>query len=330
MTEVLRHGGDLDAMRRMFPNAPEPWVDLSTGINPWPWPMPEITSTLWERLPTQKAFQDLKAAMAGAFGADPAHVLPIPGSELAIHLLPTVLSPRRVAVLEPTYGDHARVWQAAGCEVIETDDPLSFSDQVDAVVLCNPNNPNGRRFDPSDLEISGAKLAQRGGVLIIDEAYADLCPNLSMARHTGKDGLLVLRSMGKFYGLAGLRLGAVLGPESLLEKLGARLGVWILSGLALVAGCDAYQDSAWQKETREKLKRARKALDEQLSEAGCEILGGTELFAFVRVPSAMETWTRLAEAGVSVRRFEWSDTELRIGLPATDEQRDKLTAALIL
>ena len=328
MTEIPRHGGDLDAMRRMFPDAPEPWADLSTGINPWPWPVPEIAQAEWARLPSQQAFQDLRTAMALAFGASPSFLHPTPGSELAIHVLPTLLSPKKVAILAPTYGDHVRVWREAECDVIETDDPLNQSDQVDAVVLCNPNNPDGRLFKPEDLEASRKQLAQRRGVLIIDEAYADLRPDLSMAQHAGKEGLVILRSMGKFYGLAGLRVGAILGQQTLVEKLCSRLGVWSLSGPALVAGQVAYEDLAWQSETREKLRRARAGLDELLSKAGVEILGGTDLFALVRVPSAQQTWSHLAKAGISVRRFEWSETVLRIGLPGSDLDRQRLASAL--
>ena len=168
MTKDLLHGGALDQMRAMFPEANEPWIDLSTGINPWPYPVAGIPEATFRHLPTHAAYEACRAAAAIAFDAPHRNVLIAPGSELLIRLLPQIITPQRVTVLSPTYGDHARTWRSAGCDVIETDAPLSMADTADVIVVCNPNNPDGRCFDPLTLLATADRLAARGGWLIVD------------------------------------------------------------------------------------------------------------------------------------------------------------------
>lgn len=328
MNIVEVHGGALDAMRRLFPDAPLPWVDLSTGINPWPWPARESHFEGLRRLPTQEDCARCTAAMAAAFGSPECAVLAAPGSELLIRLLPVVLAPRRVAVLAPSYGDHVRVWRAAGCEVVETPDPLAEADAADAVVICNPNNPDGRRFQPDEVEAAHRRLSEHGGWLVIDEAFADLEPGLSRAQQGGSDHLLVLRSIGKFYGLPGLRLGALLAPGEVLERMQAVLGVWSVSTPALAIAAAAYSDRAWQTRTRSRLAKARRRLDEMLQERQCRVVGGTDLFRYVEVADARGLWRQLARKGIYVRRFPWSSRHLRIGLPGNAGEARRLREAL--
>ena len=168
MTADLIHGGALDHMRAAFPDSPEPWIDLSTGINPWPWHIDTLPNTSFHHLPTRTAYNACRKAMANSFGAPQDSLVLAPGSELLIRLLPWVIGPDRVAVLEPTYSDHAQVWQAAGCEVIRSENPLTIADEVDAVVVCNPNNPDGQRFQPAELLSIAEMLARRGGWLIVE------------------------------------------------------------------------------------------------------------------------------------------------------------------
>jgi len=330
MIETLLHGGALDRMRAMFPKAPGPWVDLSTGINPWPYPFTEISPDAYSHLPTEHERLACRAAMADAISA-PHHSLCLsPGSELLIRLLPALISPGRVAVQSPTYGDHGRVWQAAGCEVIEAQNPLNEAGRVDAVIVCNPNNPDGHVFDTEELEFARKKLAVHGGWLIVDEAYADLAPMHSLAPMGGADHLIILRSFGKFYGLAGIRLGGLIGPESIVRKTSEHLGVWPVSGPALSIGTEAYMDLHWQNATRHKLWTARQRLDALLTDAGLNIIGGCDLFRLVETEDAGRLWRNLAERGVYVRRFDWSDQLLRFGLPSGHEAERRLKDALNL
>lgn len=327
------HGGALDLMRTRFPQAPEPWIDLSTGINPWPYPLDSPQPETLQRLPTATATATCRDAMAEAFGAPVESVLPIPGSELLIRLLPTLLRPRRgtrVAITRPTFADHAEVWRAAGCQVIETSDPLDALTSTDLVVLCNPNNPDGRVWSPDRLEVARTVLSERGGWLIVDEAYADVRPDLSMAAGGGRAGLILLRSFGKFFGLPGLRLGSLIAPQDTL-KIGRQcLGIWSVSGPALAAGAQAYRDHGWQQDTRHRLATARARLDAVLNSAGLRVAGGVDLFRFVEVDDAGSVWLRLAKCGISVRRFDWSRNRLRIGLPPDAEAEARLAQALLV
>lgn len=267
--------------------------------------------------------------MADAIGAPRESMVLAPGSELLIRLLPAILGARRASILFPTYSDHARAWRAAGAKVTESTDPLNDTAHADAVVLCNPNNPDGRIFPRDVLETARAQLARRGGWLIVDEAYADLDPPFSLAALGGSENLIILRSFGKFFGLAGVRLGGVLAPKHVREALSQFFGVWPVSGAALHIGSRAYSDLAWQQATRDRLKTARQRLDVLLEEAGPTLAGGCDLFRLVRTEDATGTWRKLAEAGIYVRRFDWSDHLIRIGLPADAAAEERLAATLI-
>ncbi len=328
MTLDLIHGGALDAMRAEYPDAPGPWIDLSTGINPWPYQDVSVSQSSLAHLPTRAVHGACQRAMANAIGADPDALVLAPGSELLIRLLPDVIRLRRVAILSPTYGDHAAVWRRAGADVIETPDPLALADQVDGVVVTHPNNPDGRLIDPDALELARVVLAANGGTLIIDEAYSDLVPERSFASRGGGDGLIILRSFGKFYGLAGLRLGALIAPQPVRRAMADRLGIWPVSGAALEIGARAYADMAWQVRARSDLGKASARLDAILRKVGLDPVGGTKLFRYVETEGAHGVFEQLARAGIYVRRFAWSATHLRIGLPASSEAEQRLASAL--
>ena len=322
------HGGQIDAMARAFPNAPTPWLDLSTGINPWPYPLPALAPEAWARLPGEQARINCEVAMAVAFGCNPGVCRAFAGTEMVIRQLPNVLHSRHIALRSPSYADHATTWDAAGAEVREVERPLELVDEVDTVVVVNPNNPDGYRWTIAELEEVRGRLAQRGGWLIVDEAYADLDPSASMAPFAGSEGLIILRSFGKFFGLAGTRLGAVLAPPHILASLAERFGVWDVSGPALALGAKAYADKAWHEATRSRLADAATRLREVLVNAGLQDVGGTDLFRYVKTGDAQAVWRRLAHQGIAVRRFEDQSTALRIGLPPDAQALSRLARAL--
>jgi cobalamin biosynthetic protein CobC len=314
---VQPHGGDLTAASVLFPHAPQPWVDLSTGINPWPYPLPDIPASAWTRLPEPGQERALCAAAAVAYGVvDPAFLVAAPGSQILIQTLPFLRAPGHVQVLAPTYGEHAPAWIRAGhrVELVESlpnpDGPLP-----DVLLLVNPNNPDGRIVQPSVLLALAEALAARGGWLVVDEAFCDLTPYLSLAPQIGRPGLLVLRSFGKFYGLAGLRLGFLLVPEVLAASMADRLGPWRVAGPALLIASRALLDRSWQVSTRARLAAARQLLDRMLSEAGINILGGTDLFRLVRSPAGRDLFTELARNGIWTRRFTDRPGLIRLGIP---------------
>ncbi|MEM6415300.1 MAG: threonine-phosphate decarboxylase CobD [Pseudomonadota bacterium] len=328
MTNDLLHGGALDHMRKSFPDAPTPWADLSTGINPWPYPHTEISNDCLSRLPSHAAYRTCRQSMAKALGALEDTILLAPGSELLIRLLPTVIQSSKISILSPTYGDHPEVWRWTDAEVIETADPLAMAPSADAIVVCNPNNPDGRKYKPQALEEARQQLARRGGWLIVDEAYGDLDPTHSLAPRGGVDGLVLLRSFGKFFGLAGLRFGALIAPPELVKSIGDLLGAWPVSGPALEIATRAYADTTWQMETRSRLRDASKKLKSLLQAGGLKPVGGTDLFQYIDVDHAHTVWEHLARHGIYVRRFGWSDRYLRVGLPSGSEEEARLAAAV--
>ncbi|MEM6909024.1 MAG: threonine-phosphate decarboxylase CobD [Pseudomonadota bacterium] len=312
------HGGQIDVMAAVFPDAPLPWIDLSTGINPFPYPLPRIPEEAWTRLPTARDREKCETAMAEAFDCDREYCRAVPGTELVIRQLPAILSAEYVIVRGRSYADHAESWGAAGASVKAVNDPLDHRSDADVVVLVNPNNPDGTRWPIERIEEARSELASQGGWLIVDEAYADLEPALSVSPMAGRKGLIVLRSFGKFFGLAGVRLGAVLGPSEILSELADKFGGWDVSGPALSLGAHAYADFDWQNATRLKLSASRGELSRLLAKAEIEEMGGTDLFRFVRVPDAKEVWEELANKGIAVRQFAEENQHLRIGIPHSD------------
>ena len=309
----MRHGGRLADARAAYAHAPTPWLDLSTGVNPFPWRGAALKNADHTRLPDPADRAALEAVAAESFGAHPAQVVAVPGSELGIRLLPHVLGAQRIGIVSPTYGSHAEAWRAAGREVRMIDaqiDPFAH----DAVVLVNPNNPDGRALEASEIAFLAERMKASGGWLIVDEAFADATPDLSVASKAG-GRLIVLRSFGKFYGLPGLRLGFVVCDSALADKVRGLVGDWPVSAAAIAAGRAAYADTARQTRMHKRLAAAAKKLDALLARSGFTVIGGTSLFRLVTHPRAEQCFQTLAEAGVLVRAFQNEPLWLRFGLP---------------
>ncbi len=327
---ALRHGGRLNAARRRFPHAPEPWIDLSTGINPVPFPFIPPPLSAYARLPEPEEEQALREAAARAYGvADPSMVAASPGTQILINLLPRLRPLADVAILGPTYAEHALAWAASGSRVVEVSELSAIRPEVTGVVLCNPNNPDGRRIAPRDLLPLADRLAARGGLLVVDEAFADFDgPAASVAKLLPHAGILALRSFGKTCGLAGLRLGFALASRWLVDELRSALGPWAVSGPAIEIGRQAFADPGWLAAASARLDRDARTLDQVLTRAGLQILGGARLFRLVHSNRAANVFDRLGRAGILVRRFEENNDRLRFGIPGTDEHWNRLEAAL--
>jgi len=323
------HGGDLAAATARFGQPAEGWIDLSTGINPWPYPVPVLPAASWTRLPGPEELAALCAAAARRYGCGGAdRVAAGPGTEALIRLLPRLVPPGPVAVVGPTYGGHAPAWAAAG-HGVRVVDTLPAPDAAPAtVVLTNPNNPDGRRQDPGALRRLAAAQARRGGLLVVDEAFADLDPALGVAGAVDGGGLVVLRSFGKTYGLAGLRLGFALAAPPLAARLAEALGAWPVSGPALAIGTQALGDDAWLADARSRCAAARGRLDCLLAAAGLAVAGGTDLFRLVEAPGVPAAVERLGRAGIHVRDFADSPERMRLGLPPDAAAETRLAAAL--
>lgn len=324
---AISHGGDLTAAEARYGKPKDGWLDLSTGINPQPYPFLPPDADAWHRLPQQAGLDRLIDAAARRYGApDPACIVAAPGSQAILQWLPRLIAPTQATVLGPTYGEYAPTWRAGGHEV-RMARALDHAAGSGIVVLANPNNPDGRRHAPDALLDLAATLATRGGWLVVDEAFADADPEISVARHAGAAGLVVLRSLGKFYGLAGLRLGFALAPADLAARLGAAIGPWAVSGPALAIGAQALKDAAWAAETRDRLALASARLAALLRDAGCAPVGGTALFQLVRHAKAAALHEHLGRQGILIRAFESEPDWLRFGLPAARDV-PRLAAAL--
>lgn len=326
LPQVL-HGGDLDAARAAFPNAPEPWVDLSTGINPWPYPLPVIPDTAWTRLPGRAEEEALRIAAASYYGAPSAgHAAAAPGSQALIQMLPRLRGRGRVNVLAPTYAEHARAWAAAGHAVrtVGRIEDLDGDLDGDVAVIVNPNNPDGRIVGRADLLALAGRFAERGGWLVVDEAFADVAPQASVADAVDQPGLIVLRSFGKFFGLAGVRLGVALAAPALAADIRDAFGPWAVPGPALAVAVRALADDSWIAATRRRLDDAAANLDLRLSALGLSVMGGTALYRLARHTHATQIVNALGRSGVLVRRFEEHPDWLRFGLPPDAEAQQRL------
>ena len=327
----MKHGGDLTQALAQYGGTPSMWLDLSTGINPRPWPIPVTVPDLLQRLPSRADQDALIAAARRAYNlpAD-GEIAAAPGSQALIQWLPYLVGPGAVAVVGPTYSEHAAAWSNAGHEVIALTAPDHLPDHARHVVIVNPNNPDGRLIDHATLARIAALLQQRDGWLVIDEAFADLDPACSAVGLCRDLPAIVLRSFGKFYGLAGLRLGFAIGPQAMIERIAQALGPWPCSGPALAIGCAALLDREWADRTREMLKSQASRLDNVLGATGFSIVSGTALFRLVRHADAGAIHQGLARQHIWCRNFEWAEDLLRFGLPGEDAAFGRLAAALAL
>ena len=326
MSQKLAHGGRLMLARRMFPEAPSPFLDLSTGINPHAYRLPPLPPASFTRLPEPEEISALEQEAARVYGVDdPAMVVAAPGTQALIQWLPRLFPQASVTILAPTYAEHAHAWASAGTRVTTASSPAAFADSP-AAVLCNPNNPDGRRWPATALLAAAPR-----DLLVVDEAFLDLeddAAALTCATRLPHPGVVVLRSFGKTYGLAGVRLGFALAAPSRAAALRAALGSWAVSGVAIAAGRAALADTAWRDTMRARLRRDAAELDACLTAAGLTVVGGTLLFRLAEGDHAPALFQRLGRAGILVRRFADQPRRLRFGLPAMPEDWARLRAAL--
>ena len=327
-TQRLAHGGRLDAARRLFPHAPEPWIDLSTGVNPHAYPAQDWPSSVLTRLPDDDAFAALETAARGAYRSPPeAQVVCGAGVQALIQMLPRAFPARRVAVLGFTYAEHAASWRTAGAQV-ETVDTLDALADADVAVIVNPNNPDGRLICVQDMTSLAQKMARRGGLLAIDESFMDFTPQHSAMALTALSGVIVFRSFGKAYGLPGLRLGFALCAPDLAMRLRAMLGPWAVCGPALAIGARALQDEQWLTAAAHARQADAARLDGLLRKAGFEIVGGAALFRLVHRPDSRRRFLTLCAHGVLTRDFPERPDWLRFGLPGDETAWLRLETAL--
>lgn len=322
---MLEHGGALRIAVTRYGLPLGDWLDLSTGINPNGWPAPTIPPAVWQRLPEPD--DGLETAAETYYGTS--RLLPVAGSQAVIQALPLLRTPCRVGVLHPGYAEHAHAWRRNGHQVeLAPAEALNAAvDRLDVLALVHPNNPTAARFPLHLLLDWRARLAARGGWLVVDEAFMDATPAESLAGYAGLPGLIVLRSLGKFFGLAGARVGFVLAEPALLERLQEQLGPWSLSGPSRWVAMQALADNLWQQQNRVELSRCSGRLAELLKRQSLPVAGGTGLFQWIPLPEAAFWQDALARRGILVRYFA-DPPGLRFGLPGSESAWRRLELTL--
>ncbi|MCT2539834.1 threonine-phosphate decarboxylase CobD [Sedimentimonas flavescens] len=312
------HGGNIDWAKAHYGG--DDWIDLSTGINRVPYPLPALPPEAWTMLPTAEAKARLMSTAQAAFGTKAPGVA-LAGAQAAIQLIPRLMPPGQARVLAPTYNEHAASLRAAGWSVTEVS-ALEDLAGADLAIVVNPNNPDGRSHAPEALRA----LAQQVGQLIVDESFADPTPALSVIADPGP--ILVLRSFGKFWGLAGVRLGFAFGPEGLIARLSDMAGPWPVSGAAIEIGCAALADADWRRDTIARLEAEVIRIDAMAERAGWSLVGGCALFRTYATPDAASAQKHLARHQIWSRIFPYSDRWIRLGLPGSPAEWERLQSAL--
>lgn len=320
------HGGRLPDAAIAFPDAPSPWLDLSTGINPDPWPGVAELTIDWRRLPDAAAITGLEAAAARHFGARGSDVLALPGTELGLRGLRALPLPAPFRHVAPGYGTHGEALPDSRAIAA---DGLADEAALGGTILCaNPANPDGRLIPVERLLAIAAMLARSGGWLVVDEAFIDAQDDASiLPRLEGDEPIIVMRSFGKFFGLAGVRLGFAVAPPAIIGPWRAAIGSWPVSAAAIAIGAAAYADAGWIEATRARLRARADALDAVLRRHGLEPQGASPLFRLVDC-DAPRLFTRLAGRGILTRPFAYAPRWLRLGVPGGAADLDRLDRAL--
>ncbi|MCE5181828.1 MAG: threonine-phosphate decarboxylase CobD [Betaproteobacteria bacterium] len=325
MPDLLEHGGRIRQAAAHYGIPAADWLDLSTGINPVGWPVPVVPGECWRNLPEDG--DGLEQAACDYYGCT--DLLATAGSQAAIQALPRLRPPCRVGMLAPSYAEHALAWTQCGHDVaaLVPADIEAALDRLDVLLLVNPNNPTGNYFTAATLYGWQQRLAARGGWLVVDEAFMDATSQHSLAPCAGVEGLVVLRSLGKFFGLAGARVGFVLAWSALLVRLAEALGPWTLANPSRWVAQQALQDEGWQLAERQRLARESQRLAGLLARHGLTPSGGTALFQWLETGRAATIQDALARQGIWVRRFD-TPASLRFGLPGTEAEWQRLETAL--
>lgn len=323
---MLEHGGNLAAASQHYNIPLTDWLDLSTGINPNGWPVPKsLPSDIWSHLPIEH--DGLLAAAQLYYQCE--NLLAVAGSQAAIQALPRLRKHSRVGLLAPAYAEHAHAWWQAGHMVIELDSSSinTTLPELDVLVIINPNNPTAELFSPSQLLAWHQQLAQHGGWLIVDEAFMDCTPEYSLLDKQPHEGLIVLRSIGKFFGLAGLRVGFVFATSELLDALAELLGPWPIAQASRYITKLALSDIYWQQQQQLALPQTGQRLSELLTRYNISPTARCALFQWVCTPQAEHYHQQLAQQGIFTRLFK-NPISLRFGLPKNEADWQRLAQAL--
>jgi len=311
---MLEHGGKLDHHLDLYGGDRSDWIDLSTGINNSPYPIPKIPKWVWECLPDERLNENFKDA-ARDFWKVPksAEITTANGTSPIISILPSIFRRGNIDIYHPTYNEYKAAFTKSGWKISKNN--------ASARVLVNPNNPDGKYWSSTDI-LSNDKLT------IVDESFCDLTPEKSLIKFSDQPGVVVLKSFGKFWGLAGLRLGCAIAAPKTLKKLQSMLGPWPASGPALFIGVKALNDKNWANNNVKKLDNLASKFDDILLKNSIHIMGGTSLFRLIKIKNAEKMKNYFAQNHILIRTFSYSNEIARIGIPKNEKQRLKIETIL--
>ncbi|MBE7638129.1 threonine-phosphate decarboxylase [Sneathiella sp. P13V-1] len=322
------HGGDIDAARCAYGGNASDWLDLSTGINPNAYSVPEISTQFWTSLPGTEQEEKLLSSARSYFGLPESYsITAAPGTQSILQILPLIAGgPQKVAIQSPTYAEHSNCWKLGGHEVYGS--AKAPAEPADIAVLVNPNNPTGTLFNSDEINLWRTNWLKPDGLLIIDEAFMDVTPDKSAAASNDPENTLILKSFGKFFGLAGVRLGFVCGDPTWVSKIRSSLGPWAVSGVAAEVGSVAYADTHWHCSTRTQIANMSEKVAVLLSQSGGKVMGNAGLFLLAEFDEANAIFEHLCQNHILTRPFEYNSKWLRFGLPKDEEALNRLSKAL--
>lgn len=328
MAGAIQHGGGLAAASARYGGRINDWLDLSTGINPCPPALPALDPRVWHRLPDRELEEEARFAARDFYGSGNILPLTVPGTQSAIQLLPRLLKPgKRAAILSPTYGEYGRSFALNAMPVDTISTLADISQDHSLVVVVNPNNPTGRAFEPGVLIDLAIAMRNWGGVLVVDEAFGDCQPQLSLVAEVEQhDNLVIFRSFGKFFGMAGVRLGFVIARDAILQVFMDGIGPWAVSGPALALASNLLR--ADTDTIRQQIARRSAGLERVLAGAGLQLAGSTPLFSLVEDAQAAALHDHLCRDHILTRIFDYAPHWLRVGLAPNEDCDQRLAASL--
>ncbi len=320
------HGGDIIWAANTFGIPHENWLDLSTGISPWSWPCENMPIEPFRTLPPND--DQLRETARKYYACDVEHILPVPGAQFLISMIPFWVKKGRVALPSIGYREHLNAWIKAGHDTVFYRDPHEIFSMIEKgdlnyIVIINPNNPTSEKMSPDTVLAIQSQLRQKHGqnrLLVLDEAFSDSFPELALPNTERDSNTLVLRSFGKFFGLAGVRLGFFIANPKWLSKFRDVHGPWLVSHPALWLASRALADTPWINQQRRRIKAQSEALRGFLLEHYDDaMIRSSDLFqtVFASADELYRDFLAFAQQGILLRYQSYGDHSawLRFGLP---------------
>ena len=315
LSNDMIHGGNVYRAARELGLNGSGVLDFSASINPLGMP-PAARHAIKAWVGDVLHYPDtqstrLKEAISECYGLDPAGVIPGNGSTELIYLIPRALQPKKVVIASPTFSEYERACRLSGAKVEhfpllpkeflpEPDAFMRAMKNADMAFFCNPGNPSGAVL-PRQGVLTLASLAKKNNcVLVVDEAFMDFCPEHSVLGEQG-DHLVVLRSLTKFYALAGLRVGFSHMPKMLMSRIMRYKEPWSVNVLAERAALAVLAETGFVRRSRDYVRRERGLLETKLEALGFVVFPSEANYLLIETSKAVQLVKGLYKRGILVR-----------------------------